>query len=51
MNDLTKSRFQAIVTSYSRNKNLDDEINKHSWTIPGVQFEHSSMIKQKREPE
>ena len=28
MNKLTKSRFEVIVTSYGRNKNLDDEIKK-----------------------
>ena len=28
MYEWTKSRFEVDVTSYGRNKNLDDEINK-----------------------
>ena len=27
MNELTKSRFEVVVTSYGRNKNLNDGIN------------------------
>ena len=29
MNQWTKSRFKAVVTSYGRNKNRDDEIKKN----------------------
>ena len=28
MNESAKSRFEVVVTSYGRNKNHDDEINK-----------------------
>ena len=33
MNEWTKSRFEVAVTSYGRNKNLDDEINIAGRTI------------------
>ena len=34
MNQLTKNRFKIIVTSYARNKNLDDGIKKIAERIP-----------------
>ena len=37
-----------IVTSYGRNKNLDDEIKKHSGTSPDVQFKKFPLTKQKK---
>ena len=30
MNERTKGRFEVVATSYGRNKNLDEEINKHN---------------------
>ena len=38
-----------VVTSYGRNKNLEDEI-KHSRKIPDVQFKELSLTKQKTRP-
>ena len=38
MNEITKSRFEVVVTSHDRNKNRDDEIKKHSRTSPEIQF-------------
>ena len=38
---------KQIVTSYRRNKNLDDEIKKNSRTSPDVQFKEFSLTKQK----
>ena len=39
-----------FVTSYGLNKNLDDEIKKHSRTSPDVQFKEFSLTKQKTRP-
>ena len=49
MNELTKSRFEVVVTSYGHNKNLD-EIKKHSRASPDVQFKKISLTKQKPRP-
>ena len=38
------------LTSYGRNKNLDDEIKKHSRTSPDVQLKEFSLNKQKTRP-
>ena len=42
-----KGRFEVIVKSYGRNKNLDDEKKQHSRTTPDVQFKEFSSTKQK----
>ena len=39
-----------VVTSYGRNKNIDDEIKKHSRTSPDVQLKEFSWTKQKTRP-
>ena len=39
---------KQIVTSYGRNKNLDDGIKKHNRTSPDVQFKKFSLSKQKK---
>ena len=44
MHERTKSRFEVIVTSLGRNKNLD-EIKKNSRTSPDVQFNEFSLNK------
>ena len=48
MNEWTKGRYEVVVTSYGRNKNRDDEMKKHSWTSPDVQFKEFSLTKQKK---
>ena len=50
MNEWTRSRFEVVLASYGRNKNLDNEIQKHSRTSPDVQFKEISLTKEKTRP-
>ena len=47
---MNKSGFEVVVTSYGRNKNLDEIKKKQSRTSPEIQFKEFSLTKQNTRP-